>query len=212
MIPDIKDCFPVVFHDDPNCDILCNKFNSILLSIFQDILKLGSSFDPMRCKSPVLDVLAHMVNADLDDEDDQTQKRKKILNAVQNNKFFGTWVQNKTNIDIICGGSSSIVQGFPMDDWILCGSKDDGSYIDTCSVLGGKDTDTEYGIKLMGSKLTYQKGIIYINVDSDNLTSQQIEQLKKKMSTSIPVGMEVHFGYISNDFIDYFVLGEINAN
>ena len=212
MIPNIKDCFPVVFHDDPNCDILCNKFNSILLNIFQDILKLGSSFDPMRCKSSVLDVFARMISAGLDDEDSQTQKRKKILNAVQNNKLFGTWIQNKTNIDIICGGNSSIVQGFPADDWILCGSNKDSSYIGTWSVLGGKDISTEYGIHLMGSKLTYQKGIVYINVDNDNLTSQQIEQLKKKMSTSIPVGMEVHFGYMNNNFIDYFILGGINAN
>lgn len=211
MIPKIKDEFPIVLQDDPKCEILTDKMESIVKSVKDDILSLSSSHDPMRCKSSCLESFANMMNVTLENDDSETQKRQKILNANITNKLFGTWKQNKIVIDTICNGNSKIIQQMPKDDWVMCGYKDDHvSFLPTWAIMGGGSDDAEYGILLSGNKTTYQKGIAYIDVDNDSLTEGKQTNLKEKMMNSTPIGMIIHFGYVAegNEFIDYFIIGD----
>lgn len=207
---------PTIDHIPPydRAEHLCDKMDKIFSEVQEDIIGLKYVIDPFACKSVTLDTFGKMLNADTQKTDSENTKRHKIYSAINDNKLFGTWLQIKSTIDILCGGDSRLVFQEPNDIWILTGSpKTDSLIRSTWAVLGLNEQSAEsnlYGIILEGTPPLWQKGIFNIDVDNDHLTQKEIDILYKRLYRSTPVGMTVNVGYTTDgQFKAYFVLGGI---
>lgn len=211
MLPEtIGDYIPVWYERDEKLIAFINKNDSIIQGLKDDILGLNTFIDPMRILAALLDNLGYYLNAGIQPQDTETEKRKKIAGAVESHKRRGSFnLDAKPKIDLICGGNSVIIRSFDKDDWILVG---DGSTPAAYywAALGADGIDDDLGISLIGSGLEIEvAGNIYIDVDNSTLSAADQDRLELEMQDIVPGYMYVHFGYVnvSGQFIEYFVMG-----
>jgi len=164
----------------------------------------------MRIPAAFLDNLGYYLNAGIQPQDSDTEKRQKIVRAVQSHKRRGSFnLDAKPKIDLICGGNSVIIRSFDKDDWILVG---DGltptAYYWTA--MGADGIDDDLGISLIGDGMEIEvAGNIYIDVDNNSLSVADQARLELEMQDIVSAYMYIHFGYVnlSGHFIEYFVMG-----
>jgi hypothetical protein len=187
----------------------CLKLDSIIQSIFDDVLNITNLFDIVKCPVMFLDQLGYMINAGILQTDSETTKRIKIKTAIASHKKRGSWKYHvKSIIDSITLYSAVIFRGFDSDDWIQCG---DGILeVGTdWAVLGGDGT-SPYGMSLIGEGTEIEiQGNIYIDchdgVHVSTLTANQIQQIRDNISIDIvPAYMRIYLGYV--DLIGSFVV------
>jgi len=211
LLPEtIGDYIPVWYDRDEKLLAFISKIDSIIQDLKDDTLSLNTFIDPMRIPSAFLDNLGYYLNAGIQSQDTETEKRQKIAGAVEGHKRRGSFnLDAKPKIDLICGGNSVIIRSFDKDDWILVG---DGltptAYY--WAAMGADGIDDDLGISLIGSGLEIEvAGNIYIDVDNSTLSAADQDRLELEMQDIVPGYMYVHFGYVnvSGQFIEYFVMG-----
>lgn len=206
-----KDYIPKIYRDAEQNEMnaFCQKLDSIIESIFDDVLNLTTLFDVVKCPAIFLDQLGCMLNAGLLQNDSEQTKRVKIKSAIESHKKRGSWKYHaKLIIDSITGYSAVIFRGFDSDDWIQCG---DGILeVGTdWAVLGG-DGNPPYGMSLIGEGTEIEiQGNIYIDchdgIHVSTLTAAQIQQIRDNISYDIvPAYMRIYLGYI--DAVGSFVI------
>jgi hypothetical protein len=208
MLPkNFDDFIPKFFRRDNKLNAFANKHDEIIESIKNDTLGLNSIIDPSQIPSVMLDELGYYLNAGLEEYDTDKQKRIKIMTAVQGHKVRGSFkFDAKPKIDLIAGGDSQIIQGVTGDDWILVG---DGLTPSAYywSTMGCDGIDDNLGLSLIGEGIEIEiSGNIYIDVDNNSLTADEIEQIVYELEKDIvPAYMKVFIGYIdgSGVFIVY---------
>jgi len=211
MLPsDIDDFIPKFYKRDAKLNAFTAKFNSIITDLKTDTLGLQTLIDPMRIPANLIIELGYLLNAGIQDQDTETERRTKVIEAVAAHKRRGSFNDDaKPKIDNICGGDSQIIRSFDKDDWILVG---DGltptAYY--WAALGVDGIDDDLGISLIGEGTEIEVwGNIYIDVDNSTLSAANQAKLELEMEDIVPAYMYVHFGYvnISGQFIEYFVMG-----
>jgi phage tail-like protein len=201
--------FPTGYKRDAKLTALTDYLDSLLLSIHNDIIGLNYLLDPVRCPEQLIIYLGQYLNAGIKQSDTEAQKRYKCAKAVETHKKRGSWEEDaKIKVDIICGGDSSIIRSFDLDDWILVG---DGLTPSAYywAALGCDGIDDDLGISLIGSGYEIEvAGNIFIDVDNNSLSAGDQASLQEDMIDVVPGYCYVHFGYVdgSGDFIEYFVM------
>jgi len=198
---------PRFFRRDTKLIAFSDKIDEILDSIRYDTVGLNDIIDPVKCPAIILDELGYFLNAGIQAQDSEDQKRLKIATAIQGHKKRGTFkFDAKPKIDAIAGGDSQIIKGISGDDWILVGDGLTPSSYYWAS-LGCDDIDADLGIALVGSgDEIVIAGNIYIDVDNNSLTANQIDQIRLELETDIvPAYMRIFIGYIdgTGNFIIY---------
>jgi phage tail-like protein len=209
MIPtEIIDFIPAYFNRDAKLTAFANKVDSILAYLKSDTLGLNTLIDPMRIHSGLLENLGFFLNAGLNPEDSEAEKRYKIAKAVETHKKRGSFNDDaKLKIDLIAGGNSSIIRSFDKDDWILVGDGNESSAY-YWAVMGCDGIDGQ-GISLIGAGNEIEvAGNIYIDVDNAALGAADQESIRLAMLDIVPAYFAVHFGYVNvgGQFIEYFVM------
>lgn len=211
MIPvDILDYIPKFYKRDTKLLNFASKFNSILADLKADTLGLNTLIDPHRIPAALIAELGYYLNAGIQDQDSEADRRYKVATAVQGHKRRGSFnLDAKPKIDLICGGDSAIIRSFGKDDWILVG---DGltpaAYY--WAAMGCDGIDDDLGISLIGEGTEIEVwGNIYIDVDNNALSAADQTKLELAMQDIVPAYFWVHFGYISGtgQFIEYFYMG-----
>ena len=211
MIPvDIDIYIPKFYRRDAKLTAFILKVNSILADLKSDTLGLNTLIDPHRIPAALISELGYYLNAGIQDQDSEADRRYKVATAIQAHKRRGSFNDDaKPKIDLICGGDSVIIRSFDKDDWILVG---DGltptAYY--WAALGCDGIDDELGISLIGEGTEIEIwGNIYIDVDNNALSAADQDKLELEMQDIVPAYFYVHFGYISGtgQFIEYFVMG-----
>jgi hypothetical protein len=201
---------PRFFKRDSKLIAFSDKIDDILDSIRSDTIGLNDIIDPVKCPAIILNELGYFLNAGIQAQDSEGQKRLKIATAIQGHKKRGTFkFDAKPKIDAIAGGDSQIIKGISGDDWILVGDGLTPSSYYWAS-LGCDDIDTDLGIALVGSgDEIVIAGNIYIDVDNNSLTANQIDQIRLELETDIvPAYMRIFIGYIdgTGTFIIYDII------
>ncbi len=211
MIPDnIDDYIPRFYKRDTKLNAYTSKFDSILEDLKNDTLGLNDLIDPMKIPAALISELGFLLNAGIQDQDSETDRRVKVATAVAAHKRRGSFnLDAKPKIDLICGGDSVIIRSFDKDDWILTG---DGLTPSAYywGAMGTDGIDDDLGISLIGEGTEIEvAGNIYIDVDNSSLSAADQTRLELEMQDIVPAYMYVHFGYvnISGQFIEYFVMG-----
>lgn len=211
MIPvDIDLYIPRFYKRDSKLLAFIAKFNSILADLKADTLGLNTLIDPHRIPAALIAELGYYLNAGIQDQDSEAERRYKVATAVQAHKRRGSFnLDAKLKIDLICSGDSQIIRSFDKDDWILVG---DGltptAYY--WAALGADGIDDDLGISLIGEGTEIEVwGNIYIDVDNAALAAADQTKLELAMQDIVPSYFYVHFGYINatGQFIEYFVMG-----
>lgn len=197
---DFRKLFPKIYQDgqEPAMLALAGKMNTIFRAIEDDIKALATIHDPCRCPSWLLADLGHHLNANLQNTDSETTKRRKIETAISGHKNSGTWLQSvKTLIDSIIGGDSQIVTYVGFDDDVDCGAGDEpAAYY--WSGEGGEDAGLPYGVYEYGEGLEEGvKGVIKIDIDDSALTPAEVDDLKLQLRRHVASYMIVFLGYRS---------------
>lgn len=207
---------PKIFQDTLNDDLravaFTDKIDSILEDMRDDIINIQYLKNPERCPAKFLDELGYTFAAGLLATDSELQKRIKIYNAIQRNTNIGTWENDaKIIVDLIAGGDSSIVTGYYTGDWIMWGkeSTDPDDYTGTMGIDG---IDGDLGLDLFGAMDECGiAGIVWVDVDNDSLTTDQVNQLIINLDTSVsPAYMRICLGYfdgVTGFFEVYTILG-----
>lgn len=211
MLPEPFDNYiPKFFRRDDKLNAFADKHDAIMQSFRNDTLGLNDIIDPVKCPNVILNELGYYLNAGILPQDTEKQKKVKIAKAVQGHKRRGSFnLDAKPKIDAIAGGDSVIVTGVSGDDWILVG---DGltpiAYY--WATMGYDGIDTDYGLSLIGEGIEIEiAGNIYIDVDNNALTADQIEQIVLALETDIvPAYYKVFIGYINvgGNFIVYAII------
>ena len=211
MIPyDILDYIPKFYKRDTKLLNFASKFNSILNDSKSDTLNLNTLIDPMRIPAGLIKELGYLLNAGIQDQDSESERRVKVAEAVAAHKRRGSFNNDaKPKIDNICGGDSQIIRSFDKDDFILVG---DGLTPSAYywAALGADGIDDDLGISLIGAGDEIEVwGNIYIDVDNAALSAADQDKLELEMQDIVPAYFWVHFGYISGtgQFIEYFYMG-----
>lgn len=211
MIPEDIDLYiPKFYKRDTKLLAFIAKFNSILTDLKSDTLGLNTLIDPHRIPAALIAELGYYLNAGIQDQDSEADRRYKVATAVQGHKRRGSFnLDAKPKIDLICGGDSAIIRSFDKDDWILVG---DGltpaAYY--WAAMGCDGIDDDLGISLIGAGDEIEVwGNIYIDVDNNALSAADQTKLELAMQDIVPAYFWVHFGYISGtgQFIEYFYMG-----
>lgn len=211
MLPeDIDRYVPRFYKRDSKLSAFTSKLNSIISDLKADTIGLNDLIDPMKIPSNLLSEVGYFLNAGINDEDSDLEKRYKIIYAVDGHKRRGSFnLDAKPKIDLICGGDSEIIRSFDKDDWILVG---DGltptAYY--WAAMGADGIDDELGISLIGEGLEIEvAGNIYIDVDNSTLSAADQATLELNMQDIVPAYCYIHFGYlnVSGQFIEYFLMG-----
>lgn len=184
---------------DSSGTALVNKADTHLEEWKQDITNLSYIKQPERCPSEFLNELGYMVSAGLLAFDTETQKRKKIYEAIERHKRRGSWTQDaKGIIDAIVGADSEIVTEYYLGEWILWAkeSSDDADYTTTLGVDG---VDDDLGIDLLGSFDECElAGVVWIDVDDDSLVALDIQNLIDSLADIVPAYFKVVLGYFDS--------------
>lgn len=212
MLPTPFDNYaPSFFERDAKLNAFCDKHDEILTSLKNETLGLNDIIDPVKCPAVILPYLGQFLNAGLFDQDSDKQKRIKIATAIQSHKKRGSFnFDAKPKIDAIAGGDSAIVKSFSGDDWILVGDGETPTAY-YWSTMGYDGIDTDYGLSLIGEGDEVEiAGNIYIDVDNNSLTADEIDQIVLELETDIaPAYFQVFIGYIDvgGNFVVYAKIG-----
>jgi len=205
------DFIPKAFDRDSKALALANKIDDNLTEWSDELISTETIMDPARVNVAFLEELGYIVNAGILPSDTETQKRKKIQNAVAAHKKRGSFAFDaKPKIDAIAMGNSQIIQTIGTDDFILV---DDGTTPTAYyfAALGCDGLNLNLGISLIGAGDEGEiAGNIYIDVDNSALTAAQIDQIVMELEFDIsPAYYRTHIGYmdISGAFIEYTVIG-----
>lgn len=208
-VPFSEKGLPDIYKGDlnPANTAFCDYMDSLINGLMTDIKGVSHFFDPFRCPTDLLSELGYFVNANLLNFNTEDQKRKKIANAIKTQKIRSTWEDDiKLKIDAYVGGNSSIFDNPFSDDFILVGDDSDLYY----STLGDDGIDDDLGMALIGSGLEIEEsGNIFIDVDSNTLTTEQVEQLKQELVDSIPAYFYIHLGYTTTGVFTEYANGLI---
>jgi len=196
---------PSFFNRDNKLTAMSDKIDSNLSEWKNDILNLNNIIDPAIIDSVLLDDIGSYLNASILNTDSNRIKREKVSEAIKGHKNRGLWEDDaKPKIDSIAGGDSKIFRSTDSSDWILFGgeSTEVNNYWGTIGVDG---IDDEFGLDLIGAGDEIEvAGNIYIDVDNDSLTVDEIEQMKLSLIDVVPSYYRVFLGYI--DVSDQFVV------
>lgn len=185
---------------------MASKIDTHLAAWLLDIKKIEWIRRPEQIPAEFLDIMGSFLAAGIEPQDTETQKRKKIYNAVNSHKLRGVFNDDvKPIIDAIAGDSARILGNsfFDSDEWILVG---DGVVISDPSVywasMGADGIDTDLGIALIGDGTEIKiAGNIYIdcheNINVSTLTADQVAQIKLDLEGKrVPAYYKVFLGYV----------------
>lgn len=211
MLPESTDQYIYRFYKrDAKLLAFTSKLDSIIADLASDTLGLNDLIDPMKIPADLISELGTLLNAGIQAQDSETDRRIKVLDAVPSHKRRGSFnLDAKPKIDLICGGNSQIIRSFDLDDWILVG---DGLTPSAYywAAMGVDGIDDDLGISLIGEGTEIEvAGNIYIDVDNSTLSAADQARLELEMEDIVPAYMYVHFGYlnVSGQFIEYFLMG-----
>lgn len=204
MIKEFINYIPKFFNRDEKLTAFTDKHDSLIDETKQDIINFQNFRDPVR--TAFIEDMALFLNADILNTDSNRIKREKVSKAIQGHKQRGLWEADaKPKIDAIAGGDSEIFRAIDSGDWILFGgeSTEMNNYWGT---LGTDGIDDNLGLDLIGVGDEVEiAGNIYIDVDNDSLTTEEVEQIKLSLDDVVPAYYKVFLGYInlSGQFIVY---------
>ena len=194
------DFIPKIYKDNAkdSTTAMTDKVDTHLNEWLTDIIELAFLKDPFKIPSLYLEQLGNFLNAGLLTQDTEAQKRNKIATAIQAHKRRGTFAFDaKPKIDAIALNDSQIFRSADADDWILVG---DGLTPAThyWAALGVDGIDDSLGISLIGEGTEVEiAGNIYIDVDNDSLTQDEVDQIVLELSEDIvPAYYIVNIGYL----------------
>lgn len=204
MIYDFDKYIPLFYNRDSKLQSFVDVHNSLINSVLTEIIDLSYLRDPARIPQAILKEVGNLLSAGILPSDSERTKRQKIYNAIQTHKYRGTWANDvKITIDSIVGGDSKLFGGFDNSDFILmAGESIDPDYY--WATLGVDGIDLDLGIDLVsGESETVITGVFEIDVDSNSLTSEEVENLKFALIDKIPVYFIVFLGYDNGGFVQY---------
>lgn len=199
-IPFIK-YIPKFFKRDQKLTAYADKMDDIMLGLKSDTLGINDVVDPYKIPANLVDEQGYYLNSGIKSEDTERQKRVKNSSAVQGHKKRGSFKFDvKPKIDNIAGGDSKIIRGVTGDDFIIVG---DGNTPDDYywSVMGIDGIDLDQGISVIGSGDEIEiAGNIYIDVDNDSLTQEQLDKIILELEDDIaPSYYRIFLGYVDGD-------------
>jgi hypothetical protein len=200
-----KEFIPRIFWQDPICDILADKIDEHLEEWKQDHINLWRMYDPAACSSAFLEELGYFLNAGLSNTDTEHQKRVKIYTAIESHKNRGSWENDaKDKIDSIAGGDAQIIDIIGTSDWILVGDGTTPTDFYWAS-MGVDGVDDDLGLDLIGESTEIGvAGNVYIDVDNNSLSADELTQIELVLSDIVPAYYIVHLGYMSGGaFVEY---------
>ena len=160
-IPSI-DYFPSALRNDEEIIALTDFLDAEYMRWFNDSSNLDELHDPARAPAICLNAFGDWLEAGIKEKDNDSTKRSKIANAIQNTRFLSTWFYSaKPLIDSIVGGNSEIISGIAGDDSIVCGDGNEPIDADWFGI-GGFDSSLGYGTRIVGGAgiVQYSAGII----------------------------------------------------
>jgi phage tail-like protein len=200
--------FPKVYQKDPKAQIFAEKIDEILDALLADLERLKHIFEPVKCPANFLDVMGQYFQAGIFAGDTEYEKRNKIAKAVERHKNRGSFnLDAKPIIDSIAGGDSKLLSSLDTADYIMIVDLNEaGEYWAT---MAGDDSDDKLGIDMIGAGDELGlPGVIYIDVDNESLTNDQIEKLKLEMEDIAPAYYFVKVGHTGGGgFSTYFTIG-----
>lgn len=201
---------PKFFERDDKLEAFADKMDELMSSFKTDTLGLNDFIDSVKIKSGLLTELDFLLNAGVNQTDSDRIKRQKIAKAVQGHKKRGTWKDDaKPKIDAIAGGDAQIIQSTGNDDWIVPGDGLTPSAF-YWATMGTDGVDDDLGIAIIGEGNEIEiSGNIYIDVDNDSLTSDQVDQIVLELEEDIaPAYYRIFIGYVnvSGQFITYTII------
>lgn len=202
---------PSFYKRDDKLIAFANKMDGILTYLKEDTLGINTLIDPLKISQLLLDELGYHLNAGINEEDSDYEKRSKVRYAIQSHKNRGLWkLDVKPKIDNVAGGNSSLYGSAEEGTWRLIGDGTQPSNYLQAS-LGGDGINTEWGLRLGGSGFDmWDKGIVRIDTDNSTLTFNEVEQIKLNIFDSVPAYFRVFLGYISSGVFVSYDNGQIN--
>lgn len=195
--------------DDAGQDLI-DFIDNFMIEILDSILGIWYFSQPEQTAQITIEHWEQYLNIVNRSSKTIRQKRQQIQSAVAGHKKRGLWQDSvKIIIDIIAGGDSQILSDGTGSDWILTG---DGRTPDTYywATFGVDGIDEELGMDFIGEGTEVEiAGNIYIDVDNNALTTEQISQLVAELSTDVaPAYYRLFLGYIniSDEFITYVTI------
>jgi hypothetical protein len=167
-----------------------------------EIFGLADLLNPEKCPARFLDYLGYWINAGLNAQDTETQKRIKIVTAVAGHKIRGSFnFDAKPKIDAIAGGDSKIITQNSGPGWMLV-TDETSRTIDQCILL----TDNDGFLLFTAGDILGYPWNVFIDVDNPALSAEDQERIRLDMEDIVPAYYIVHFGYVDGAgiFIEYF--------
>ena len=190
-----------------------DKVDSLLVEIRDEILEMQYLKFIARMPAAFLNELGDYLAAGLKNLDSDSEKRKKISEAVLGHKSRGSWNDDaKLRINAITGYSAVLYTNTDPEDSIEMGGldkEDDDVY---WSTERGDDTmDTSLGTWELGFMTEYVvAGNVYINchdgVTTPVLTQSQVDQIVLELDDDVvPAYFRAYIGYVdgSGGFVTY---------
>ena len=210
MLPESFESFiPKFYTRDAKLTAFADKMDSIIADLKSDTLGLNDLITPEKIPADLIVELGYLLNAGINEQDDERTRRQKVQGAVDGHKQRGSFsLDAKPKIDNIAGGNSVIITGTNEDDAIIPG---DGLTPAAAywSAIGADGIDDELGFVILtdGTEI-YIAGNVYIDVDNAALGAADQAELELEMQDIVPAYYFVHFGHIvAGDFVEYFVMG-----
>jgi phage tail-like protein len=210
-VPSIE-YIPSIFKKNISPELLAmtNKMDEHWLEWLKGILDLANLTDVSKCPYNFLDILGNYVAANILPNDDETNKRQKIANAIMMHKFRSTWGNDiSILISIITGYTPAIFRPFDKHDWVLLGRESINEYSGSMQDFAILGTGMDYveSISLLGGVITTQEnvwGVIYINlhpgIDTPILSESVIQQIINNIKLdNIPAYFIINLGYTDSD-------------
>lgn len=196
---DIPELLKRTVSSNPSASALITKSDSDVLDWKEEILEIIFLKVAERCPSSFLNELGYMFSAGLLDFDTERTKRIKVYTAIQRHKKRGSWTNDaKALIDAIAGGNSSLVKNYFDAEWILW-AKESSDLLDYTSTLGEDGVDSDLGIDLCALYGEAEiAGIVWIDVDNDSLTAQEVENIVVSLNDVCPAYFRVVLGYFDS--------------
>jgi hypothetical protein len=189
---------------------LVNKLESLIEEWGNDALELYYIKVPDRCPANVLNFMGEYLAADINEFDTETEKRKKISNAIATHKQRTLFDDDvKPKIDAITGASSSIWGNIFSDDSFFVGGVSwvpSGCYWSTFAIDG---IDNDLGDSLIGGYDEAElSGVVYIDLGTSTATADEINKIIITLQDSVPAYYKVFIGY-ENGSGQFVIQGEI---
>ena len=189
-----------------------DKVDSLLIEIRDEILEMQYLKVPFRMPAAFLNELGEYLSAGLNNSDSDSEKRKKISEAVLSHKSRGSWNDDaKLRINAITGYSAVLYTNTDPEDSIEMGGLDTEEDVYWSTERGDDTIDTSLGTWEIGFMTEYVvAGNVYINchdgVTTPVLTQSQVDQIVLELDDDIvPAYFRAYIGYVdgSGDFVTY---------